>query len=582
MQHNPQVRNALLLVLCLSLALGAFAQQIHVVDVGPNGTAAFLDRDTGKTSFGGPVPTVIRRGDSVHWLFLYGHSSTSGSCPNFSCQANGIWDSGIKPGPSDLFPRTFTTTGVFPYFCLVHLSAMQGKIVVLEGPEFFLEVTNSSSTFPPPPVPTVNVLAGQTGTFTGTITGFLGYNHPVNLSCQNGSTRAPGTCSAASVTPDGNGGLATFNLTVSDPTPGTYTFDIVGVGTDPQRITKRQQVQLQISDLRMSAPAPETVTAIINFSSSEPATFRLESVGGFNGFVNLNCTGLPPGAFCFFNPNSLSFSSGQSHNVSMQVSPGFGPADIYSAQLQASSFFSQSSVTRTRPFTLKLLPADRLVVTSASTTAVSGSPINLTVSAVDRNGLVVNSYNQTVRFSSTDSSAGLPENQRFEPVHRGIRTFPVSLRKLGPSTVTATDLSVFATTGSSSVIFVHPASSPNNQANISSSRSPATGRDAYFRNDDVTLTVIVAALTGSAAPSGKVRLFLGTREITPAAGLNLSPLSPGQAQATFTIPHLPPGGHMITAVYDGDSNFAPSVSQPLSQPRSPAPSCVADRCPGSH
>lgn len=117
---------------------------------------------------------------------------------------------------------------------------------------------------------------------------------------------------------------------------------------------------------------------------------------------------------------------------------------------------------------------------------------------------------------------------------------------------------------------------------MNSSRSPASGRDAYFRNDDVTVTITVAAPGGSVAPTGKVHLFLGAREITPAAGLNLSPLSPGQARATFTIASLPPGGHTITAVYDGDANFAPSVSQPFSQPRSPAPRCVGDRCPGMH
>jgi plastocyanin len=574
-QPSGCVHQALLSVVVCVIALSAAApaQRTHIVDVGLNGTASFTDRDTGRSTFNiNPVPTVIQRGDSVEWRFLYGHSSTSGTCPNSVCTPNGTWDSGIKPGPSDVFPRTFTTTGVFPYFCLVHLSLMQGKVMVLEGPEFILEVNNPSQTA----IPAIGVLAGQTATFTGSVSGFLGYNNPVQLSCQNGSPRLPATCSTVTVTPDGNGGAIAFNLTATDPTPGTYTFDIVAVGTDTRQVTKRQQVQLQISDVAISSPVPQTVTAIAFVAASDPMTFNLQSIADFSGFVSLDCTGLPPSSFCFLDSGSPFLSPGSSETISMRVSSGVGPPDIYQARVLATAFFLGSSITHSRPFTLRLLPADHLSV-AAPSTVTSGTPFNLTVRALDRNETVINGYNQSVHFTSTDSTAGLPANS---PVNNGQRTFPVTLKKLGPRTVTANDLSVFATAGTSPIIFVQPGSPPNTRSAVSSSRAPA--KDAYFKNDEVILVATVSANSGTTTPTGVVRFFDGAREISPPAGVGLSQVSLGVARASLALPHLRPGGHMITVIYDGDLNFQSSVSQPFSQPRSPAPRCVNDRCPGSH
>jgi PKD repeat protein len=96
----------------------------HQVEVGQGGDR-FVD-DESQTS-----TTTIHVGDTVTWNWEGFHSTTSGSC-NPGCTPNGLWDSGIN-SPPHTFSHTFTTAGSFPYYCMVHLSMMQGTVVVQQG-----------------------------------------------------------------------------------------------------------------------------------------------------------------------------------------------------------------------------------------------------------------------------------------------------------------------------------------------------------------------------------------------------------------------------------------------------------------
>ena len=76
----------------------------------------------------GNSTTTINAGDSVSWTWSEGfHSTTSGSCSP-GCAPDGNWDSGEMS--TGTFSKTFATPGSFPYHCSVHLSMMQGTIVV--------------------------------------------------------------------------------------------------------------------------------------------------------------------------------------------------------------------------------------------------------------------------------------------------------------------------------------------------------------------------------------------------------------------------------------------------------------------
>src|SRR5438876_3888788 len=169
------------------LAICVFALPItasaadHLVHIGLNNQLQFTDAQSGTNV------TVVKPGDTVTWEWDYvgiDHSSTSGICPQNNCIPDNIWDSGLRfnPPPPPTFTRQFDTLGTFPYFCRIHGPVgMRGKVVVLNGPDYELDIANNSFTFPPSPIPVMNTVAGQPVNFSGTAFGFLGYSNRVNL-----------------------------------------------------------------------------------------------------------------------------------------------------------------------------------------------------------------------------------------------------------------------------------------------------------------------------------------------------------------------------------------------------------------
>jgi plastocyanin len=92
----------------------------HMVAVGQGGNN-FVDSQSGTST------TTIKAGDTVQWNFVSSiqHTTTSGSC----CTASGLWDSGVHAS-GFAFSHTFLQAGTFPYFCVIHGSAMTGTVVV--------------------------------------------------------------------------------------------------------------------------------------------------------------------------------------------------------------------------------------------------------------------------------------------------------------------------------------------------------------------------------------------------------------------------------------------------------------------
>jgi plastocyanin len=81
-----------------------------------------------------PATVTIHMGQTVIWQNMEGdsimHSATQGTCNAATCTpTSGGFDTGIF-GPGQNKPITFSSTGTFHYYCRVHLSAMQGDVVV--------------------------------------------------------------------------------------------------------------------------------------------------------------------------------------------------------------------------------------------------------------------------------------------------------------------------------------------------------------------------------------------------------------------------------------------------------------------
>jgi hypothetical protein len=99
---------------------------------------------------------------------------------------------------------------------------------------------------------------------------------------------------------------------------------------------------------------------------------------------------------------------------------------------------------------------DKLVLT-ATTAETAGTPFSLTVTAQNSSGKTDTGYTGTIQFTSSEVQAGLPANFTFKAAYDGTYTFTVTLKTAGSQSITATDATTSAITGTLSGISVSPA-----------------------------------------------------------------------------------------------------------------------------
>ena len=101
-----------------------------------------------------------------------------------------------------------------------------------------------------------------------------------------------------------------------------------------------------------------------------------------------------------------------------------------------------------------------------------GTSFSLTVTAQKSSGATDTGYTGTIHFTSSDVQAGLPANFPFAAGDDGTYTFTVTLKTAGSQSITATDTTTSAITGTLSGINVSPAAA--SQFTISGLPSTAT------------------------------------------------------------------------------------------------------------
>ncbi len=117
-------------------------------------------------------------------------------------------------------------------------------------------------------------------------------------------------------------------------------------------------------------------------------------------------------------------------------------------------------------------PATQFLVT-APASATAGSPIGVTVTALDANDSLVFYYPGTVRFSSSDGAAALPSETTLT---NGTGTFLATLNTAGPQTVTATDAANSSINGTSGLVLVSPTPTPTPTPTPSPTPTPTPTR----------------------------------------------------------------------------------------------------------
>jgi DNA-binding beta-propeller fold protein YncE len=127
--------------------------------------------------------------------------------------------------------------------------------------------------------------------------------------------------------------------------------------------------------------------------------------------------------------------------------------------------------------------ADHYGILMPSST-VAGTPMEVTVTALDPYGNTAISYRGTVNFTSSNPQATLPVDYHYRAIDQGTHRFTVSLRTSGNQPVTATDTATASITGTA-LVAVTPAAADHFVISVSGSVSPGTPFD-------VTVTVVDA------------------------------------------------------------------------------------------
>ncbi len=290
------------------------------------------------------------------------------------------------------------------------------------APDFALSATPASQT----------VTAGNTTSYTATVTPNGGYTGTVSFSVAGLPSGASATFTPTTVTTSGTSTMAV--TTTSAVAAGSYPLTITGTdGT----ITHTAPVTLVVhaavvGDFTISAaPASQTVAA----GSATSYTATITPSGGFTDTVAFSASGLPAGASASFSPGSVPGTGSSTMTVTTTAATAAG---TYVVTITGTG----STLTHSTTVTLVVTaPANFTIsATPASATISRGGTATYTVTIAPQNG-----FTGTVSF--TASGAPNRTTTSFTPTTvtgSGTTTFRVvsaNNSQRGTSTITITGTS---------------------------------------------------------------------------------------------------------------------------------------------
>jgi len=282
----------------------------------------------------------------------------------------------LNPTPIDLGPGSLAMVSLT---VTTALSAPQGiytpTVVFTDGTltqkvsipitigDFSIGLTPASQTVP------------QTGTATYnfSLTGTNGYLGPVQVSFSGLPAGATGELYPTQNT---NPSPLPFDIQTQNVAPGSYPFTLTGTAGSLTHSATATLVVLGARDFTGSiTPVEATATA------AQPANFNitLNSVGGETGSVTLQCSNLPSGATCSFNPpaSTLPANGSVSDTLTIQVNSSVA-AGTYPFTVVATC----GSVTHNIPATLvvQASPGFSGSISPTSATLSAGQSANFAIS----------------------------------------------------------------------------------------------------------------------------------------------------------------------------------------------------------
>ncbi|MHB1561204.1 MAG: S8 family serine peptidase, partial [Isosphaeraceae bacterium] len=201
---------------------------------------------------------------------------------------------------------------------------------------------------------------------------------------------------------------------------------------------------------------------------------------------------------------------------------------------------------------------DILSVTGIPSTVTAGTSYSVTVTALAPGGGTDTGYLGTVDFTSTDAQAGLPSQYTFKASDAGVHTFNVTIETAGFQTVTATDTSSPAISGSEENILV----APTTAASLTLTGFPTTDNAGAAQ----TFTVTAHDRFGNVATGyvGTLHFTSSDARATLPANSTITPEDQGTATFQATLGTL--GAQSITATDTSNSSLTASESGITVQP----------------
>ncbi|MEA2236859.1 MAG: hypothetical protein QOC81_1583 [Thermoanaerobaculia bacterium] len=315
-------------------------------------------------------------------------------------------------------------------------------------------------------------------------------------------TFSNGTTSASVIT-DASG-VATAPAFTANATAGSYLI----TATSGAFSTTFSLSNLAQSATHFSVSAPATVTAGVAFNVIVTARNASNAVvTNYNGTVH--------------------FSSGSNGSLPADYTfvAGDNGAHTFSATLTSTGAqvldAGDGSISGSANITVNAPPATHFSISSPAN-VTSGTPFNVTVTALDASNATVTGYTGTVHFTS--SSAGtLPSDYTFTGGDSGVHTFSVTLTSTGSQSVTATDTVTASITGSANTTVAAP---PATHFSVSAPANVTNG---------VAFNVIVTALDASNAT---VPGYTGTVHFTSS--------SAGTLPSDYTFTGADSGAHTFS------------------------------------
>jgi hypothetical protein len=237
---------------------------------------------------------------------------------------------------------------------------------------------------------------------------------------------------------------ASYTFTAADN--GTHTFDAAwGTAgaqsikvTDPARVIIGARASIVVNPapaVALFVSAPSSVTAGNSFTITVSAMDPYGNVDtNYTGTVTFTSSDAYPGVL----PADYTFTAADNGTHT------FAGVTLFSAGAQTltTQDTANGSLTGSATVAVAAAPADHFLITAAST-AISGTPFDVTVTALDPYGNVDTKYAGTTTWASSDADPGvvLPADYTFQANDNGTHTFLAGFTLITPGdqTLTATD-----------------------------------------------------------------------------------------------------------------------------------------------